>query len=96
MEVTPIIIVHYIKTNDLSYDEIREVVKSYKNNVATKELGSCFCYFIPTEGETRVECINPKLVSENDYADAKAALEQHKKLAEKASELLLPRNPVAS
>jgi hypothetical protein len=36
------------------------------------------CYFIPVQTETRIECINPKIVSEEDYKQALEVLERNK------------------
>jgi len=76
-----IILVHYINVNGLSRDETGEFMKTISENLTPKEEVDIISYYIPiAEGETRVECLNPKLVSENDFMEAKRALDKMKEM----------------
>ena len=66
MSKDKLILVHYIDTGNLINSEIptfiEEVVKKMSSD---KE--EHLSYFIPIKGESRVECINPKLLDENEF-----------------------------
>ena len=51
------------------------------NKFSPKEEDNIISYWIPVrEGETRVECINPKLVSEEDFTEAKRVLDRNQEI----------------
>jgi hypothetical protein len=56
---------------------MEDVVK----NFSPEEEDNIISYWIPVrEGETRVECINPKLVSQEDFTEAKQVLDRNQKI----------------
>lgn len=61
-----LILVYYIDIGNMDMLS----VKPYIEEIADKlkdEGDNQQSYFIPIRGETRVECINPKLVDENEF-----------------------------
>lgn len=77
-----IILVHYIFVGNISPQDISEymesIMKNYNNKYSEENIIS---YWIPIKkGETRVECINPKLVSEEDFLEAKLVLDRNQKI----------------
>jgi hypothetical protein len=82
-----IILVHYIGSN-LSSNEFHQAVDQIQQKLKAGGLRSCYCYFLPTKGESRVECINPKLVDEKAFEEARLALERHKEIIQKYTEEL--------
>ena len=72
-----IIIVHYIWVGNAAMDEVEKILIRLKNNFQHHEEDNIISYWIPIkEGDSRVECINPKLVSEEDFNQAKLALDK--------------------
>lgn len=39
-------------------------------------------YIVPVQSDTRVECLNPKLVSDEDYKEAKKLLDRNQKIVD--------------
>ena len=74
-----IIIVHYIDVRHI--EEIGASVSEYmqKATAASSEMirDDMDMYFIPVRQDSRIECINPKLVDEDAYKEAKILLDQH-------------------
>lgn len=75
-----IILVHYINVRRLSPSDVdcfmTETVKRF-----TPDDPNIISYWIPIRrGNTRVECINPKLVSAEDFVEAKRALDKHQSI----------------
>ncbi len=62
-----LILVHYVNAPKSSCERYSEQLPE-DDNISH--------YIIPiTDGESRIECLNPKLVSEEDYLEAKKVLE---------------------
>ena len=72
-----IIIVTYLDVRGLSVEEFEELFKSASKALTTQE-DSIISFIVPVRRETTVECINPRLVSEEDYIEAKNTLERYK------------------
>ena len=71
-----IIIVHYVWVGNAAIEQVEETLDRLKNNFQHLE-DNIIGYWIPIkEGDSRVECINPKLVSEEDFNQAKLALDK--------------------
>ena len=74
-----IIIVHYIDIRHI--EKIGASVQEYmqKATQASQDMirDDMDMYFIPVRQDSRVECINPKLVDEDAYKEAKILLDQH-------------------
>ena len=62
MENEKTILIHYIDVRQLPIEEIGPFIQEISDKMSPIEDGLIY-YFIPTrETETRVECINPKLI----------------------------------
>jgi len=74
-----IILVHYINIGDMNND-ISKTMEQVIEKLTPKE-DDIISYFIPIrKGETRIECINPKLVSEEDFMEAKRVLDRNQEI----------------
>lgn len=80
-----LILVAYINISGIHDADVSAFITEAVNNLKPKEDDSTLFYVIPVRGEeSRLECINPKLVSEEEYEKAHQACE---KIAEKLKEL---------
>jgi len=78
-----IILVHYINIGNIDRNDISQYMNEIVKMFSPKDGDNIIAYFIPIhEGETRVECINPKLVSEEDFAEAKKVLDRNQKIVD--------------
>jgi hypothetical protein len=78
MSKEKIILVHYINVGNINSNDVAEIMKDIVNKFSLKEEDNIISYWIPVrEGDTRVECINPKLVSEEDFVEAKRVLDRN-------------------
>ncbi len=76
-----IILVHYINVGNMNYSDINKFMEEITVKFSPKEEDNIISYWIPIKnGETRVECINPKLVSEEDYSEAKKVLDRNQEI----------------
>ena len=76
-----IILIHYINVGNIDDNDVSEMMKNVVNKFSPKEEDNIISYWIPVrEGETRVECINPKLVSEEDFTEAKRVLDRNQEI----------------
>ncbi len=77
-----LILVFYLHS---SMFESPELVKSYSDGVQSgmEQVGlKAMYFFLPTEGEDRIDCINPKIVSAKDFAETKEKLERIQKMVD--------------
>lgn len=80
-----LILVAYINISGIHDADVSDFIMEAVNNLKPKEDDSILFYVIPVRGEeSRLECINPKLVSEEEFEKAHQACE---KIAEKLKEL---------
>ncbi len=76
-----IILVHYINVGNIDGNDVSKIMEDVVKKFSPKEEDNIISYWIPVrEGETRVECINPKLVSQEDFTEAKQVLERNQKI----------------
>ena len=61
-----LILVHYIDTGNLINSEIPTFIEQVSKKISSDK-DEHLSYFIPIKGESRVECINPKLLDENEF-----------------------------
>lgn len=70
-----IILVFYINIAKMSPRDVDEYMERVRKHVDSHD-ETILNYIIPIrDGDNHVECLNPKLVSEDDYAKAKEALD---------------------
>lgn len=61
-----LILVHYINIGNLSIDQVEEFINKVRK--MTDGVDDNMSYYIPVrDSESRVECINPKLVDKDEY-----------------------------
>jgi hypothetical protein len=76
-----IILVHYIHIGNLEGGDVGEYMNDIIKKFSYKDEDNIFSYWIPVkDGDTRVECINPKLVSEEDFKEAKRVLDRNQEI----------------
>jgi len=76
-----IILVHYINIGNIDGNDVSKIMEDVVKKLSPKEEDNIISYWIPVrEGETRVECINPKLVSQEDFTEAKQVLDRNQKI----------------
>jgi hypothetical protein len=81
MSKEKIILIHYINVGNIDGNDVSEMMGNVVNKFSPKEEDNIISYWIPVrEGETRVECINPKLVSEEDFTEAKRVLDRNQEI----------------
>jgi hypothetical protein len=75
-----IILVFYIYVGDLSGTQVEELLDELKSHYFGEwENENTLAYWIPiNEGDTRVECINPKLVGPEKYEKVSQEIERAK------------------
>jgi hypothetical protein len=70
-----IILAFYVNVKNLDPRDISEYFIKLKDNVYVND--DILNYFIAVyDGESRIECLNPKLVSEDEYNKVKELLEK--------------------
>ena len=71
-----LILVIYIGINNLSTEEIDKLISRYKKMMESQLKEDMMVFFVPSkEVETyKIECINPKLLNEEEYQLAKDKL----------------------
>lgn len=80
-----VILVAYINVSGVHDCDISAAMQEAVYSLKPKEDDSILFYAIPVRGEeSRIECINPKLVSEEEFEKARQACE---KITEKLKEL---------
>jgi hypothetical protein len=81
MSKEKIILIHYINVGNIDGNNVSEMMENVVNKFSPKEEDNIISYWIPVrEGETRVECINPKLVSQEDFTEAKRVLDRNQEI----------------
>lgn len=76
-----IILVHYINVGNIDGNDVSKIMEDVVKRFSLKEEDNIISYWIPVrEGETRVECINPKLVSQEDFTEAKRVLDRNQEI----------------
>ncbi len=66
MSKDKLILVHYIDTGNLINSEIPTFTEKVAKKISSDK-DEYLTYFIPIKGESRVECINPKLIDKDEY-----------------------------
>jgi len=75
--IEQIILVHYINVGNISMEDVEPFIQKIAIKMRPKPEEQCHSYFIPIRnGDTRVECINPKLIGEDEFKKAKDTLDK--------------------
>lgn len=76
-----IILVHYINIGNIDANVVSKIMEYVVKKFLPKDEDNIISYWIPVrEGESRVECINPKLVSQKDFTKAKRILDKNQEI----------------
>ena len=78
-----LILVHYIDSRVIDNHNMREYLEDVSKYLVSYDK-NIHNYIIPIQCETRIECLNPKLVSEEDYKEAKEFLDKNTKIINEA------------
>lgn len=81
-----IILVHYVNVGNIPDSEVRYVMNKIMNSLTREGEGVLHYVYPIREGETKVECLNPKLVSKEEFEYAKNILEKNQKIINKILE----------
>ena len=77
-----LVLVHYINIGNIDHSDVEGYIERIRNGLSIDK-DEALTYFIPIrEGETRVECINPRLVNVDVFKEAV------KKLVKAESEMM--------
>ena len=71
-----IILVHYI--NSSRFDQ--NLLKELSNSIQEQLGGEVLAYVLETNNESKVECINPKLISEEEYSEVIRIMDRSQEL----------------
>jgi hypothetical protein len=74
-----IILAHYINVGNVSPAKVAEIMGEISKSLVGQDEVLHYIYPI-TQGDTRVDCINPKLVTGEEYKYAKEVLSFNEKL----------------
>lgn len=75
----PLIIVFYLDKEMMKQQQIISPFVETVNQMLEAKESNVLAFFIPTEGEERVECINPVLLGETDINKINVMIEDIKK-----------------
>lgn len=77
-----LVLIFYISVKNLDYSDISNYMEDVANHLRSVD-NDILNYFIPVfDGDTRVECLNPKLLSDKEYQKSLDVLERNKKATE--------------
>lgn len=75
-----LILVCYVDISGLNDRDAREVLERVHNQIP--DPSDILHYIVPIKGENRIECINPKLISHDEYDKVKQILDKNQKIIE--------------
>ncbi len=81
------VLVHYIDVRGLEASQVGDYIKGIIDNARPKD-DNIISYFIPVLRETSIDCLNPKLASEQEYLVVNEFLEENQKLIDDTIESL--------
>lgn len=75
-----IILVHYVNVAGMTRNRAYQILGEYDTMLkrASEAEGDVSHYIVPSTGDSRIECVNPKLVSEDEKAKIYATLDSYK------------------
>ena len=65
----PLILVFYIDREMLMQPDFREAYLKNVNDAIEQRDSNIITFFLPTDGEDRIDCINPMTIDDVDHAD---------------------------
>ncbi len=83
-----IILVHYIRVGNSSAPKVDEILSRVRKHLVPAD-EDIISYVIPVKDEeSRVECINPRFVTEEEYESARRSLDKAQKALDEVLEKL--------
>jgi 5-bromo-4-chloroindolyl phosphate hydrolysis protein len=80
----PLILVFYINVGNMSYSDVSNFMEKFIKQIKSDIKEYITHYIIPIrEGDTRLECLNPIRISDDDYQKIQEKLENTKKELDK-------------
>lgn len=61
-----LILVYYISINGIRTEDIQRYMEEVSTKISAKSIKVAEIIFIPVQGETRIECINPKYITDEE------------------------------
>jgi hypothetical protein len=75
---TPLILVFYLSRALCQENDIMSLFAETVNNIIAEKNANIISFFLPTDGEETVKCINPVLVDETTILDINKMIEDIK------------------
>lgn len=71
-----LILVYYVNIGTFNQSEVSQFMERFVKSVENKDM---IQYYVPVRGEnSRIECINPKLINEDEFKKVKETLDSYK------------------
>lgn len=90
----PLIIVFYIDREMMSNSQAIEPFANSVNDILASKNANAIAFFVPTDGEDRVECINPLQVEKADMVKINKMVEDIKTQFSIGTDIDLPNNEI--
>ena len=89
MDKDKLFLVIYLNVGDIPNDDVSRLLMDYENNLDGAYDESIEKIIVPLrQGETRVECINPVLLTEEQYKETEEKVKSLRKKVEEALKTL--------
>jgi hypothetical protein len=90
----PLIIVFYIDREMMSNAQAIQPFANSVNDILASKNANAIAFFVPTDGEDRVECINPLQVEKADMVKINKMVEDIKTQFSIGTDIDLPNNEI--
>ena len=64
----PLMLIFYLDREMMAQEEIMQIMAQQVNDAIAQREANVMAFFMPTEGEERIECINPIQVEETEMS----------------------------
>jgi hypothetical protein len=92
----PLILVFYLDRELMSNRHIIQPFADSVNEAIAKRRANAMAFFLPTDGEERVECINPIMVKDSEMSEINKMIEDIKKSFSVGEDDSLPEIEITS
>jgi hypothetical protein len=86
----PLILVFYLDRELMKNPDIIKPFADSVNDALAKRKANAMAFFLPTDGEERIECINPVMIKEADMSEVNKMIEDIKKAFSVGDDSTLP------
>ena len=86
MKMDKLILVYYVHiTYSMSAFKVRDMIEDVKKMFALQSTdgGNYIFFIVPTTDNSRIECINPQRISDDEYVHVKEILNRNQKAVDK-------------